>query len=249
MKILTLSLFILSACTSLPNGELQLKKMMLDDHPREPQGRVSYVHSGRPLYIESTSYPFLLPDGHISMGGKLLVYVGREELSLNELVPIQESSKKEDDPQDKKDLSPEVKEPTPLIRESGGARLSEIHAPINQPLFPKTPGIENFEDFLKLKNASISKKDQRVVNHFKCAAPKILRDGNCDQLQVEFDLSKCLGSPFVKQGYKVNCADNEAIFGVRLNNVRYRITTNRPPLPVKGQWNLSSQIQVTFYKP
>lgn len=250
MKILILTLFVLSACTSLPKGELQLKKMILDDHPQEPGGKVSYVHSGRPLYVESTSYPYLLPDGHISMGGKLLVYVGREELSLNELLPThQEHSKKLDKSEDKQDPPSEVKDPSPIIREFGGSRLSGSQALPIFPLFPKTPGAESFEDYLKLKEASISKKEQRVVNHLKCAKPKIIHNGTCDQLQVEFDLSKCLGSHFTTKGYKVSCTDDKALFGVRLNNVRYRVTTNRPTLPIQGPWNLNSQIQVTFYKP
>ncbi|MBL7663580.1 MAG: hypothetical protein JNM93_00490 [Bacteriovoracaceae bacterium] len=240
MKTLILSLFVLSACTSLPKGDLQLKKMMLDDQPREPRGGISYVHAGRPLYVESTSYPYLLPDGHISMEGKLLVYVGREELSLNELLPTQ----KEEETQEKQ-ITPEIKEPSPFIREVGGPR----HAQAESIIFPKTPGTETFADFLKLQEASIKEKDKRFVNHFKCARPKITQNGNCDQLQVEFDLTKCFGSPFIKTGHKVSCNQDEALFGVRLNNVRYRVSTIRPPLPVKGQWNLKSQIQVTFYKP
>lgn len=249
MKIITLPLLILSACTSLPKGEPQLKKMMIDDHPRESQGRFAYVHSGRPVYIESTSYPFLLPDGHISMGGNLLVFVGREELSLNELIPAKDFLKEEDQSQLSPISVPKDKDPTPFIREFGGPKLAESQAALPAPSFPKTPGAESLEEFLKLEKASISRKDQRFVNHLKCAKPKITRNGNCEQLQVEFDLSRCLGSPFVRQGHKVSCADHEALFGVKLNNVRYRVMTNRPPLPVMGHWNLNTQIQVTFYKP
>lgn len=240
MKTLFLSLFILSSCTSLPKGDLQLKKMMLDDQPRDPQGRLSYVHAGRPIYVESTSYPYLLPDGHISMEGKLLVYVGREELSLNELLPID----KHEEAQEQKDSPIEIKEPSPFIRELGHPRLSSN----DSVLFPKTPGTENLADFLKLQESSIKDKDKKVVNHFKCVRPKITKDGDCGQLRVEFDLTKCFGSPFVKEGHKVSCNQDEALFGVRLNNVRYRVSTIRPPLPVKGTWNLKPQIQVTFYK-
>lgn len=242
MKTIVLSLFILSACTSLPKGELQLKKMMIDDQPKEPPGRVTYVHSGRPLYVESTSYPFLLPDGHISLKGKLLVYVGREELSLNELLPKQEEKKKASPSKPSEVPKNETKERPPIFREMGGGRLSVTPSL----LFPKTPGAESFQDYVQLKNSSIKKKDQKVVNHYKCAKPKIIKNGDCTQLQVEFDLSQCFGSPFIKQGYKVNCLKDEALFGVRLNNVRYRIKTQKTP---KALWSLHPQVQVTFYRP
>jgi hypothetical protein len=241
MKILTLSLFILTACTSLPKGEPQLKKLMLEDQPRDPQGKISYVHAGRPIYVESYSYPYLLSDGHISMEGKLLVYVGREELSLNELLPVE----KELEIHEQENSPIEIKEQPPIIREMGGPRMAE-----SQPQsFPKTPGTETLEAFLQLKDASIQDKDKRVVNHFRCAKPKITKNGDCHELRVEFDLTKCFGSPFVQEGHKVSCSQKEALFGVRLNNVRYRVTTNRLPLPLKDEWNLNSKVQVTFYKP
>lgn len=128
MKFIIMSLFILSSCTSLPKGELQLKKMILDDYPEGPYGQSSYIHAGRPFYIESTSYPYLLPDGHISIGGKLLVYVGREELSLEELLPQPQTSNKEpapaETPNSKKEQPKELKKSQPIFREFVGAKLS-----------------------------------------------------------------------------------------------------------------------------
>ena len=242
MKTLIFSLFFLSACTSLPKGELQLKKMMMDDQPKDPQGRVTYVHSGRPIYVESVSYPYLLPDGHISLQGKLLVYVGREELSLNELLPKQEEEKNPSSPKPSESPKIETKERTPIFREMGSPRLSSTPSLF----FPKTPGAESFQDYVRLRDSSIKKKDQKVVNHYRCAKPKIVQNGNCNKLQVEFDLSNCFGSRFIKEGYKVNCLKHEALFGVRLNNVRYRVKTQKTP---NALWNLDPQIQVTFYKP
>lgn len=210
MKTILLSLFVLSSCTSLPKGEPQLRKMMLDDRPRNVPERVSYVHSGRPLYIESTSYPFVMADGHISMNGKLLVYVGREELSLNELLPVKEElsdgakEKKEEEKVEEKQI------PEPPFREiAGGGRMAST----------------------------------------QCAKPRIIRHGNCNNLKVEFDLSDCTGLPIVKGGYKVRCHGNEALFGVRHDNIRYRIRTHKLPLPLNEHWNLGPHVQVTYYKP
>lgn len=210
MKTILFSLFILSSCTSLPKGELQLRKMMLDDQPRNIPDRISYVHAGRPLYIESTSYPFMMPNGHISMTGKLLVYVGREELSLNELLPVKEELPKGPMDKEKEKKVEEKQTPEPRFREmASGGRMAST----------------------------------------QCAKPRITRHGSCKQLKVEFDLSDCVGLPIIKEGFKVSCLGNEALFGVRHNDIRYRIRTHKLPLPLNDHWNLGPQVQVTYYKP
>lgn len=212
MKTVIFGLFILSACTSLPKGELQLRKMILDDHPRHFPERASYVQTGRPIYIESTSYPFMMPNGHISMSGKILVYLGREELSLKEILPQEEISSKDqnnknDGEQNKKEIP---NKPSEIVKEMGTGIAKTLNP---------------------------------------CVKPRITKQGNCNELRVDFDLTSCTGIPVLKQGHKVLCRDDVALFGVRFKNTRYRIKTHKLPLPLKGHWNLSSKVQITYYKP
>ncbi len=103
--IICLSLAFLApgyGCATIPNGELQLgPKIVRDMH--ESRVTAKSLSKGRPIYIEARSYPQMLESGDIWAGGPVLLNLGREDLSLDALLP--------------KAVEPEVKKETPKKRE------------------------------------------------------------------------------------------------------------------------------------
>jgi len=88
MKIF-LIIFLSISCTILPKGDPQLKRSIEDDKESvslNTPALPSQLNRGRPIYLEVQSYPQLLTGGHISLGGKIYLYGGREELRLDEII-------------------------------------------------------------------------------------------------------------------------------------------------------------------
>ncbi len=82
---LLLLFFLLSNCSSLPEGEGVLTKMVEEDQGKV-EGQNEQVYRGRPIFVKVTAYPQMLAQGDIFAGGEILLSVGREELSLEEIL-------------------------------------------------------------------------------------------------------------------------------------------------------------------
>jgi hypothetical protein len=77
---------MLAGCATLPSGELQLGPKIASDIKDQQAGGLASLSRGRPLYLEAYAYPQMLETGDIWAGGPLLVNLGREELSLDQVV-------------------------------------------------------------------------------------------------------------------------------------------------------------------
>lgn len=75
----------LAACISVPKGELQLGPQITSDMQSGTKN-ASHIGKGRPIYVEARSYPQILESGDIWAGGTLMVNIGREDLSLDEVI-------------------------------------------------------------------------------------------------------------------------------------------------------------------
>lgn len=73
-------------CATIPEGELQLGPKIAEDMKNQGAGGAAGLSRGRPVYLESYAYPQMLETGDIWAGGPILVYLGREELSLDQVV-------------------------------------------------------------------------------------------------------------------------------------------------------------------
>lgn len=93
----TIFLFIIlmiSSCASPPKGRNVLEekfKTDLSENFQEKEGEEIQA-SGRPIYIEAITYPQLIEGGHISIEGKIGVYIGRESIKLNKLLNLETNS-------------------------------------------------------------------------------------------------------------------------------------------------------------
>jgi hypothetical protein len=76
----------MGGCASIPTGELQLGPQIAADMKSQTQAGTQSLSRGRPVYLESYAYPQMLESGDIWAGGQVLVYLGREELSLDQVV-------------------------------------------------------------------------------------------------------------------------------------------------------------------
>lgn len=239
-------LVLISACSSLPKGNHELKQMINDDLPKTEDRKNTYIHKGRPIYLEAQSYPQIIEGGHISMGGKVYVFAGREELALADLIKYQSNSSTETE------IIPDtpIQSPTetPAIESSHNV-LAEKKT--SEETFPITPGTKTLEDVVLLKNSSIKKKDMVVVNHLQCAKPIIEKNGNCNELKVIFDLSLCVGEKLTQDGFQVSCNQNRAVYGVKKNNVRYRATllSSQGKNKKEQLWTVNKKIEIMFIKP
>jgi hypothetical protein len=76
---------MLPGCATIPEGELQLGPKIARDM-KDRRGGAPSPAEGRPLYAEVFAYPQMLLTGDILAGGTLLLCIGREDLSLEEIV-------------------------------------------------------------------------------------------------------------------------------------------------------------------
>jgi hypothetical protein len=85
-SVLALLAALMGGCASIPTGELQLGPQIAADMKGQTQAGTQSLSRGRPVYLESYAYPQMLESGDIWAGGQVLVYLGREELSLDQVV-------------------------------------------------------------------------------------------------------------------------------------------------------------------
>ena len=79
----------LVGCVSVPSGTLQLAPGIAADMKSQREGNLTSLSRGRPVYIEAFAYPQMLETGDILAGGQILLNLGREELSLDQIVGSQ----------------------------------------------------------------------------------------------------------------------------------------------------------------
>lgn len=84
--VLCLVTAMLYGCATIPEGELQLGPKIAEDMKNQSASGAAGLSRGRPVYLESYAYPQMLETGDIWAGGPILVYLGREELSLDQVV-------------------------------------------------------------------------------------------------------------------------------------------------------------------
>lgn len=93
VKWQTMILFFLmsASCTSLPKGKNVLEEEFIKDAstPLPELKKNEFVNSGRPIYVEGIVYPQMIDGGHISLEGKVGIYIGRESIGLNRILNIQ----------------------------------------------------------------------------------------------------------------------------------------------------------------
>lgn len=84
----------LTSCAFLPSGKNILEESFIKDAstPVPEIKNHEFVSSGRPIYIEAIVYPQLIEGGHLSLGGKVGVYMGRESVALNQILDVQTGS-------------------------------------------------------------------------------------------------------------------------------------------------------------
>ena len=241
MKRSLLLLFFLSGCTSLPSGHHELKQMINDDLPKEETGKNTYIHKGRPIYLEAQSYPQVVDGGHINMGGKIYIFAGREELTLSEIVKYQIDSEMT--------TNNIVVEPPKKEEEVFQAPAINLAQKNNtEDVFPITEGTKTIADSINLRNSSIKKKDMLVINHYRCAKPKIDKQGPCEELKVSFDLTKCTGESTIQEGFKVQCNKDKAIFGIKKDNVRYRVNLIPKTTRKNITWDILPKLDIMFLR-
>lgn len=84
--VLAMLTAFMAGCATLPAGELQLGPKIAADMKSQNQAGAQSLSRGRPVYLETYAYPQILESGDIWAGGQVLVYLGREELSLDQVV-------------------------------------------------------------------------------------------------------------------------------------------------------------------
>jgi hypothetical protein len=71
----------------LPEGEKKLQEMVDEDQKNAktvPEKKEMY--KGRPIFIKAAAYPQVMPDGDIFAGGDLILSIGREDLSIEDVL-------------------------------------------------------------------------------------------------------------------------------------------------------------------
>lgn len=254
MKYLSL-MILLTACTSLPKGEHQLKKQIENDFPITEGKNVTYINKGRPIYIEANTYPQIQTGGHIYMGGKVYLFSGREELNLTDIIKLNKETMSENYVEFSKDIHQEQMLPSEIIKKEEIPPVVLPQIPIadvnkSEIVFPQTSVTQTLEDHLKLKQSSIKKSQMQVIDHHKCSKAKITQEGSCEELKVSFDLSKCIGETSLQEAHKVKCENGQGIFGVKRNNVRYRVSLKSMTSKdfKKVFWAISPKTDVMFIK-
>jgi len=76
---------IVTSCVTVPDGELQMAPRMVEDFKGQRETPES-LKWGRPMYVEVQAYPILAHSGDIVVRSTVLMNVGREVMSLEDLV-------------------------------------------------------------------------------------------------------------------------------------------------------------------
>lgn len=90
--IFTLLIFgFISSCSSVPKGRNVLEEEFIKNAttPEPELKKNEFVNSGRPIYVEGIAYPQMIDGGHVSLEGKVAIYIGRESIKLNKILDIE----------------------------------------------------------------------------------------------------------------------------------------------------------------
>ena len=213
-KILIILLSV--SCTMLPKGDPQLKRSMEEDKEFKtgsPTSLPSQLNRGRPIYLEIQSYPQLISGGHISLGGKIYLFSGREELRLDEIIKPT-NSLVTDNSRPEKISRFVVTVPTPSTPEvihvnipkednvnttlSSSEDLDLVNAPL-------TPGSMTFEDAERLKDSSVKSSQS-------CIRPVMLKNNGCEDMEVNLSFTECANRKDIRKTKKEYCFNDRALF-------------------------------------
>lgn len=80
-------LVILASCSSLPKGELVNAETLEKDRREYTQVKKPIsLNKGKVIYIKIKTYPQLLANEHIFLGGEVMLNVGREDVTIKEIL-------------------------------------------------------------------------------------------------------------------------------------------------------------------
>ena len=79
-------LLLIASCSSVPKGNPQLGKMIQRDKISNNSRSSQYLHQGRPVFIKATLWPQVLEGGDISQKSNILLMIGREKISVDEVL-------------------------------------------------------------------------------------------------------------------------------------------------------------------
>ena len=99
-SILIVLVFVLSSCASIPKGERALiEKVELDAKSQLiKESQIPDIQLGRPKFVRAYAYPQLIDGEDLFEGGFVNLFVGRETLSLEDLLKEDAEEKSEDVP-------------------------------------------------------------------------------------------------------------------------------------------------------
>ena len=84
-RIIVLLTTLLYSCATPPSGEPQLAAMIAKDQLQSAD-MAPKIKEGRPLYLRVYAHPQIMPSGDIWGGGPIMLFVGRETLSLDTML-------------------------------------------------------------------------------------------------------------------------------------------------------------------
>ena len=80
-----MGILLLYGCVTLPDGDLQLAPRLVKDRRSQRETGES-LKCGRPLFVEVQCYPRLATTGDLLGQGTILMNIGREVVSLDEVL-------------------------------------------------------------------------------------------------------------------------------------------------------------------
>lgn len=84
-----LSLLILTSCSQLPQGTAPMKKMIMEGENKmenDVSVKETSMIKGREQFVKVHQYPQLVKGGYLLMSGTVIVPVGREEMTIDQIV-------------------------------------------------------------------------------------------------------------------------------------------------------------------
>jgi hypothetical protein len=91
MKVISIIILILltTSCASLDKGKPQLRNDVKKDYEDTFSSfleKYPNANQGRPIYIHGFSGSQFLQNGDVWLGGEISIYIGREKLSLDDVI-------------------------------------------------------------------------------------------------------------------------------------------------------------------
>jgi len=209
-------MFLCISCTILPKGNPQLKRSIEDDKESVSLNTPvlpSQLNRGRPIYLEVHSYPQLLNGGHISLGGKIYLYGGREELRLDEIIKPTKEIVTENTKTEKISrfvvTVPAQKEPEMIhVKLPNEDTVTSVLSSSVEPELnnnPLTPGEMPQDEASRLKKSS-------VKSNKSCIRPIIVKNNGCEDMEVNLSFTECIDRKDVRKTKKEYCFKDRALF-------------------------------------